>query len=729
MFAFGQVKLLVPKPVIAERAGVLQLEVGAPTTIQSLPAHSRLTWLSETPLTAQPGTPLELRFIPQGVGTIRLDPLDLSFGGTNLLQRISPIRVERNRMPANSTRLDLLWNGSQTPPDALFVGQQVDLEIILRVVTDSPKNADFPLPDLVLDGVRWENFGSLRPEPRPADRLFRFGNKTYQELSAPLDDRPAVARRYKARFTVNPIKQLTGVVAATAGHSGELKTHLERIHIPVLHLPDPPRGSAVPTGLVGDWTLTGQVTTSTNGGPLTVSIDIQGSGDSRRLTDLDFSRHGFLDGGRETQEHEDATYDRWHNVFEQTLLPDGQQDHFPALELRSFDTDEAKWVLHPVSDAVPIAGAISPWAEFAVAREPGSSIRRPILANLKIGWFALFGLAPFIPLLFGLALRLIHRQRDPVRDRWQTLLGELQTAGDTELTDHQETAILNLLRENSSLPPGASLAEVAEHAPTPLRQTLSDLAHARFRSGSARATAAQLADALVRSGLPLLLCLLCTSIQAAPDTIAISAAAESLDKHKLNQAVTAYTDLVAANPSYPNLYYNLGLAQAKAGNLPAAAAALHTGRRLNPRHTGISELQAAVFRGLGRPELIPRGLTLRPDQWVIIGAIVWALAWLCLALRRLRPRYAIVAGGLFAISVILFGLAFQAGRSSYAPGQFMVVASDTLQGAGPSGNPDHTLPSYRPGDVLREAPELSTSTHIGVSGAVYLPRESLQAVW
>ncbi len=153
------------------------------------------------------------------------------------------------------------------------------------------------------------------------------------------------------------------------------------------------------------------------------------------------------------------------------------------------------------------------------------------------------------------------------------------------------------------------------------------------------------------------------------------------------KAAQLYEQIVNEGVVDPALFYNLGNAWYRSGNLPQAIANYERALQLAPRfESARMNLDKAVRntkRGLAKPlpsdweqSLLFWHYTLRPRTTYLVAALVWLCFWAVLALRQWRklPYTRMAAAGL-----LLLGGAF--GASAWAkahPEQLAVAAAETV---------------------------------------------------
>jgi MFS superfamily sulfate permease-like transporter len=124
-----------------------------------------------------------------------------------------------------------------------------------------------------------------------------------------------------------------------------------------------------------------------------------------------------------------------------------------------------------------------------------------------------------------------------------------------------------------------------------------------------------------------------------------------------------------------------------------------------------------------------RFLDLRPDQWVVVAAVVWVLTFLYFGVRKFAslPRWPGFALG--AITLSLLGTAAWRQSQHYASDQYMVIA-DELPREPKAGTPDWNYPALRAGQIVHVTEVNETHALVKSSeSSFWLPVNQLQQVW
>lgn len=230
------------------------------------------------------------------------------------------------------------------------------------------------------------------------------------------------------------------------------------------------------------------------------------------------------------------------------------------------------------------------------------------------------------------------------------------------LSDSERRLINSGVGAALGLSAGASASEIAD------KLTDSELA-GWFRNMDAAsfAAASQAADAVmddkVRRKLLKILKSFVIIIALLPVTLPAQSADSLFDQGKYSEAAAIYRAEIRPDVVSPELLYNFGTASLRAGNLPAARAALLCAHKLAPRDAEITENLNLVNRKLLQNEVnksgTPRELAafirdrLRPDEHLAFASLLFGLGCIIYALNlKKRAALCAVAGALAAFFIL-----------------------------------------------------------------------------
>ena len=142
--------------------------------------------------------------------------------------------------------------------------------------------------------------------------------------------------------------------------------------------------------------------------------------------------------------------------------------------------------------------------------------------------------------------------------------------------------------------------------------------------------------------LPALVACFFTTAQAGDASRPFDAANKLYEERKYSDAAVAYQALLSSGAASPAVYFNLGNAQFKAGEIGHAIVAYLRTAQLTPRDPDVkANLQFARNQVQGptlRPTRLQRGFgMLSLNEWTGLAAGAWWLVFLLLAAVQLRP--------------------------------------------------------------------------------------------
>ncbi|HXE43141.1 MAG TPA: tetratricopeptide repeat protein [Candidatus Baltobacteraceae bacterium] len=178
----------------------------------------------------------------------------------------------------------------------------------------------------------------------------------------------------------------------------------------------------------------------------------------------------------------------------------------------------------------------------------------------------------------------------------------------------------------------------------------------------------------------------------AANTDGFSMANKLYAEGKFSDAANLYEQILASGETSPNLLFNYGNAEFKAGNLGKAIAAFRRAELLAPRDSDIhanldfvrKQIQGATISESRWRNWLGQ-LTL--NEWAILAAIAFWLTFILFAAKQLRPALASKLRGIsFALIAltILFGAAtgLQAAEH-FSKQSAVVISNDAVAKSGP----------------------------------------------
>jgi tetratricopeptide (TPR) repeat protein len=741
-----------PPNVIAEdRIEYISIVTKAEMELGDLPAHPKITWLGYSSIRlpndayGNMQTDNRISFIATSPGLIEFPPVPIVLENKEFFIRIGELEVEKNTASETQTRLEVLWNGGAEIPKQVHLGEAVEVQFIELVENTSTSfrgGPYFSQPSNRVSGGQWHQY--LRysgRKPVPSDYYFtysqggffsRYGTpENYSEMSQEIEGTDYDLRVYKARLYFTKLGKASGHLSATLGTSrvrSRHRTHVIPFEIEVLPIPPIPNNQAFNSGLVGDWEfeVDYRPLQPAASRPFVIDISITGQGNPNLRNDFDFSGEGFPSVESDLYSRVGSNYDFWEADFTQTLLPTGKVGTLPAITLASFDTVGDQWRFHQITPTLNLPGTSDVTASMTPRSEIGQATTRPVLLNIPVATFGAFALAPFLPFLFGLARKRLDARDPEQKERERTLkrlVANFKSGKGT--ADDIDNDLLPILRHKLQLPPGATVREIANSLDDPeLAQSLETHAEASFSSQEKPFDFVALGRQIARISLLLLITI--SSLNGAT----LQEANQAFEEANFNKAIGIYEELIKDSPDLASLHYNLAQAHLSANDPSRARASCHTALLLDPLDPEARELMSDIRERQGDLTVARnRFLDLRPDQWVVVAAVIWVLTFLYFGFRKFAtlPRWPGFALG--ALALALLGTAAWRQSQHYSSDQYMVLA-DELPREPKAGTPDWNYPALRAGQIVQVS-EIN-DTHVLVKSSessFWLPVNELQQVW
>ncbi len=505
-------------------------------------------------------------------------------------------------------------------------------------------------------------------------------------------------------------------------------------------LPPAPAGS-INLGLVGEWKLTGGFdrNLAKMGEALTFYLKLEGRGTADTLIAPKLAFDNMRVFPAEVQKGEDEIRIRY------AVVPLKTGEFQKSLRFATFDTATGKYAVHDLDlkltvekSELPLtpgytAGGNDSAAETSAApgtsqssgrpspvrhthrTDPGSGVRLPLMRNAIPAAAGIVVVAGLVALVIELAARRRHRAaHDPefrrarlLKKETPKLIAGLKAARTEEEFRHlMTTGVHPLLAEALRLPPGATPGEIAARVEDPeLRKFLEDETASEFMPAAAREALFSRANVeLLIKGLKKYALLLLLAVFALPAAGAdpFTRGGEAFAAGNYGTALEEYRKVLNDRAPSPHVLYNLGEAAYRLGELPLAKGYFERAHRLAPRDPVIAEDLQLVDDQLKLSQgkesrLVHCRDFLRPDHYLLAGAVALAVLMLVAALRRMIPtplvRITLAAA---AAVVILSAVAihFQL-NGSYHPDR-AIVLGETVE--------LRSLPGKSSGSIIATVP-------------------------
>ncbi len=721
--------------------------------IKDLPDHPNITWLKEQHITKDGEQRTYILFVPHHKGTLILPNIPVKIGSKDLLLPIDPFTVSENLLPADSVFIRELWNGKVGLPKVARSGQIFDLDLLVYVKKNE-QDITIIEPKLDIPSARWLKIGSPSVNMSRIVRssFFSFGSKNYEQIDTTYKGEEYSVRRYKLRFSVGTQKELKGIIEYSVSYGGGERTFLNHVNIPISKLPPLPEDDNLThTNLVGNWIFKADPLEKpiVKGEPFTLKLQMEGTGDPYLLAELPLAVPGFKSMGYEVKKDSESSVDYWRGTIIQKLLPTGESQSYPELNLTSFDPALNDWKIHNVQPALTVEGADEALLETGLTdtfhdqeENAGKVIARPVLNNLSLMVFLVIGIAPLLPFIFRFISELLKKrksEKNTLRKKFKVHCKNLDRASWNDA--HQakvdlEAGSLPLLRTYLKLPSGSSVKEIStalegSQEEKELSGILSEYVNASYTGKQSIPDPQRVSALLKKISITISsLFLILPQVRAAN----LDEANELYRAKQFSQAIVEYEKLIEEQPNHVNLQYNLANALAKNGQPHKARATYHTTLLLDPFHKKAKENLNILVEKLGENRLPGSHVfNMRPDQYLTLAAIIWLLAWIYFSLSRIMkglptwPFYLC----LFLCVPLLIGTAFWKLNTSYQANQYMVTTTELLREKTPGFRDLKRLP-LASGTIVTATKFSENNTHILVESAdtkFWLPLDKITPIW
>jgi tetratricopeptide (TPR) repeat protein len=421
-----------------------------------------------------------------------------------------------------------------------------------------------------------------------------------------------------------------------------------------------------------------------------------------------------------------SNYDFWEGDFTQTLLPTGKVGTLPAITLASFDTVDDKWRFQKITPTLNLPGTSDITSSMTPRIDAGTVTTRPVLLNLPASTFGAFALAPFLPFLFGLAKKRLDSRDPEQRKREQTLKRLIITFKSGQGTAEEiDNELLPILRHKTRLPSGSTVREIASALDDQeLAKSLETHAENSFSTQERPFDFIALGRELTKISLLLLISI--SSLKGS----SLEEANQAFNEANFTKAISIYDSLIKESPDRGSLHYNLAQAHLSANAPSRARASCHTALLLDPLDKDARSLMSDIRERQGDLTVSRnRFLDLRPDQWVVVAAVIWVMTFLFFGVRKFNslPRWPGFTLG--AIALLCLGTAAWRQVQHYSSDQYMVLA-DELPREPKAGTPDWNYPALRAGQIVQISEVNETHALVQSSESTFwLPINELQQVW
>jgi tetratricopeptide (TPR) repeat protein len=455
--------------------------------------------------------------------------------------------------------------------------------------------------------------------------------------------------------------------------------------VAVKQLPDV-NGTKNFLGLIGKWTVKTSLSQESlkTGEPVTLRVTASGDGTTDTLKAPDLKIEGFRVYPPEVKKS--AAYGKTGAEISYVLIPLQEGTADINLNVSSFSVESGKYVEIPFSKKIKIEKSdvknTSVVADSAGQAEQGSVIARKsaeakkhegilylkknpsgavFLPLWKNHIFLILFLFIFGPAVWGISefncWRKIKLEKDPFLKRKMKALSRkgaiicrIRKSNPDKMHAMIQNEVVPYLNDLLGLPPGTTASELSEKIKDPeLVSSLRAGSDSAYMPGSHDMGKADirksLADALKKISAVLILATLPFSGFSSEKTQAEPVSPlKAYDVGDFAKSADYYRQHLNMSSPDPAILYNLANCLYQQGEPAQALVLYERARLLSPRDSDIRENLNLVCRKLMLPETgileNPRDLIvnvrdmLRPDEWALTGAVLWACAGIVLAFRR-----------------------------------------------------------------------------------------------
>ncbi|MFA6291576.1 MAG: BatD family protein [Victivallales bacterium] len=455
--------------------------------------------------------------------------------------------------------------------------------------------------------------------------------------------------------------------------------------IPVKQLPDV-NGTKNFLGLIGKWTVKTSLSQESlkTGEPVTLRVTASGDGTTDTLKAPELKIEGFRVYPPEVKKS--AASGKTGAEISYVLIPLQEGTADINLNVSYFSVESGKYVDIPFSKKIKVdksdiksasvvADSAGPADQASIiARKPDEAKghegilylkRNPAGAVLLPLWKNHICLTLFLfifgPVVWGLSELLYFRkmklERDPLLkrkmkalSRKSAIIREIRKSPPEKMHALIQNKVVPYLNDLLCLPPGTTASELAEKINDPeLASHLRTGSDSAYMPGSHDMKKSDmgksLADTLKKISAVLLLAVLPLSGFSAEKTSPEPVnPLKAYDMGDFAKSADYYRRHLNTSSPDPAILYNLANCLYQQGEPAKALVLYERALLLSPRDSDIRENLNLVCRKLMLPETgkleTPRDLfvnardMLRPDEWMLIGGVLWACAGLVLAFRR-----------------------------------------------------------------------------------------------
>jgi len=618
--------------------------------------------------------------------------------------KTGPIVIDVRKAPIQApvegklVQLKVAYNGNPDPPPAVYLGQDIDLEITLLIY--EKVNYDrrmlwterYAYPTISIDNALQREFVQSNGSTA---RMTVAGDT----VIIPEDPAEPGHRYDRVTFNVTIAALQSGVIGGVVTHRipiarGNQWRRQQQFHpvtakvpqVKVLPVPPDTGDAGQYIGLIGDWSVAVEVTpeTVTVGDDVTLALRVLGRGNIEGMAAprLDDKLAGFKVYPPEITRQPRRLGYKSQGTIEWVLVPVNANARLPELKFATFNTTSGKWIstsLQPQltikpgaysgSGGTPLVDDHDRGAEIAVVedkhkatdilhikQQPGAYVQLPLWRNVQAPVTIMAIAAPLVYLLVlllaaqreKLAGSTTFRRRREAQKRRGQVFRKVAKAPASELPEVIRTELVPYLLAMLDLPPGMTITELKEKLNDPELATMIECAEVGgFMPGSdAKIDSGVLLQRVRKLAAILFLPLLAVTAIGSETIGTFAEATRAYEQDRVADAEKVYRDLERAQTGNAELLYNLGNCAFRKGEYGHAIVFYERARRLAPRDSDIFENLNFVRQQVNLPKIgtsdDPLSLVvnlrdkLRPDEWLLVAGVVWFLCWLAFGINRWR---------------------------------------------------------------------------------------------
>lgn len=486
--------------------------------------------------------------------------------------------------------------------------------------------------------------------------------------------------------------------------------HLSRLvsasipELDILPLPKEPGNSSF-LGLFGKWdcNITASPDKLIEGETLTIKVDISGYGSLETLKAPELNVTGFTSYKPEVDKHQpvDLSGEKSKATITYLLIPKQVGKPEVSFSFCTFNTLDDKYDIFSLKKSIEVGKNSNLTAVATIQSAPiqnygnitanddnkksesnsilyikkntSKTVLIPLWKNYLPYYICLIILGPLIFIISeflrkkkATSTEAFLRKQKAIKRRGK-ILKELKSRKDSDFFNYIDSDVVPLINDTLGFAPGTTSHELeTKLSDKHLSECLKDANKVRYMLHSDSHIERELKIKLAKCLKKIHLLVLGSALLFCSLNANASSSSEFASEYNKGNFVKAQEiclkNIDAANPS-PAWLYNLGNAYTQEGKLAQAVVSYERALLLNPRDQDILQNLNFVRRLLFLPEVYqtqtPFELIiyirdiLRPDEWLLIGAILFFILFVILAFRHRLSHYTLISSSVILIVFIL----------------------------------------------------------------------------